>query len=102
MSAWEAKEMIIQIVSGDQSVCNFEPKGNTLNYSHDAHWTKEFKGKEIADFCDTDNGIDITMGDKLIGLDYAQRQELHAILLMYQDSRKGLNTYEFKKYEEVK
>ena len=94
--------MIIQIVSGDQSIANYDVKDNILSATQDNHWTKEFKGKEIADFCDTDNGIDITMGDKLIGLDYAQIQELHAILLMYQDSRKGLNTYEFKKYEEVK
>lgn len=71
-------------------------------YKNDLGWSEKVRGRECARLHDHGNGIDITIGDKKISLEYDELIEVEILLkFLNEDSGIPLFKHTFQKLKEV-
>jgi hypothetical protein len=95
---------------GNTTQYELETTRNTINdstinmkfYKNDLGWTDKVRGKYCAKLHDHDNGINITIGEKNISLEYDELVELEMLLkFLNEDSGIPLFTHTVQKFKEV-
>jgi hypothetical protein len=95
---------------GNTSQYELETTRNKMNdstismkfYKNDLGWTNKVRGKKCATLHDHGNGINVTIGDKTISLEYDELVELEMLLkFLNEDSSIPLFTHTVQKLKEI-